>query len=79
MNERDLKYEDFIKICRLCCKRSNNLSPIYHKTEDTSNNFWNEDNDTVADTDSTSAMLLTLGLNVMIYHCVVFPYRMSFI
>lgn len=55
-----------IEICRLCCKRSNSLTPIYHKTEDTSNNFWNGDNDTVADTDSTSAMLLKLGLNVMI-------------
>lgn len=58
----DLKYEDFIKICRLCCERSNNLTPIYYKTEDTSKSFWNGDND---DTNSTAAMLLKIGLNVM--------------
>ncbi len=44
----DVKYKDFIKICRLCCKKNNNLIPIYHKTED----------------DPIPAMLLKIGLNV---------------
>lgn len=58
----DLKYGDFNKICRLCCKRSKKLTSIYQTTEDTSD----FPNDTVADNDSIAAMLLKLGLSVMI-------------
>lgn len=63
----DLKYVDFIKICRLCCKRSDNLTVIYHKTENISKDFCSDDDNTVAVTDGLiPSILLKIGLSVMI-------------
>lgn len=62
MNKRiGLKYEDFVKICRLCCKSSVKMSSIFHKTEDDTN-FLTDD--TGADSDSIAVMLLKIGLSV---------------
>lgn len=64
MNERnDLKFEDFIKICRLCCKSSKNMSSIFHKTEDDTKSSTD---DTGAERDTITAMLLKIGLSVTI-------------
>lgn len=62
MNKRiSLKYEDFGKVCRLCCETSKDLTPIFHKTEENINNFWNDDS-----TGSVvAAMLIKIGLIVM--------------
>lgn len=62
----DLKYKDFVKICRLCCNESTNLIPIFRPIEDVSNNFWNDAKpSTSADADSVQeAFLLKIGLNV---------------
>ncbi|XP_037024773.1 zinc finger protein 492-like isoform X2 [Bradysia coprophila] len=58
MTERfDLKFEDFIAICRLCCNKGTGLIPIFPETEDVSNNVTEP-------TDSIPAMLLKIGLSV---------------
>lgn len=55
-----IQFEDFNKICRLCCKMSDTLAPIYNKKE--------KSDDNLVDNDSDSAiviMLLKIGLNVI--------------
>lgn len=55
--EFDLKFEDFIKICRLCGKKSKRLTQIFPKTEDVSDNGSDIE-------DGIAEMLLKIGLSV---------------
>lgn len=62
-----IQYEDFNKICRLCCKRTKDLTPIHQKIEESSNDLWDSD---IPDSDAIVIMLLKIGLSVIICHIV---------
>lgn len=53
----NLNFEDFTKICRLCCKKGRRLTQIFHETEDEANFDETADN--------IPTMLSKMGLNVM--------------
>ena len=62
-----IQYEDFNTICRLCCNRTNDLTPIHQKIEESSNDLWDS---AIPDSDAIVIMLLKIGLSVIISHIV---------
>lgn len=55
-------FEDFNKICRFCCKRSDNMTNIYQNLEESSNNSCVN---IIKESDAVVIMLLKIGLSVI--------------
>lgn len=59
----EIQYEDFNKICRLCCQKSENLTSIYQTIEESSDNLRN--NIFVNADDTVEMLLRNVGLSVI--------------